>query len=136
MDSLNNLEKRASALGNHLHKFIFTIKRLKDNFIRDLDDSGKLMQINLAHSSFSVTDDMKIIISLTTDLKRNIENLSCYYSFQYLYMILRNIDILTLGLVSGGSQTDVYHQFLIQFSDDYKELSKAYIKNLINPQEG
>lgn len=131
MNSFNNLEKRISQLGNHLQKFIYTIKELKDKFIHDLDTSGKLMQIHLWHSSFSVTDDMKIIISLTTDQKRNVENLSCYYSIQYLYMVLRNIDLLTLGIASSGTQTDIYHQFLTQFSDDYQKLSRAYIENLI-----
>jgi hypothetical protein len=131
MDSYSNLEKRVSLLGNHLQKFIFTIRRLKDNFIQDLDNSGKLMQIDLWHSSFSVIDDMNMVVNLSHDREKNIENLSCYYSIQYLYMFLRNIDILTLGIVSGDSQTDVYHQFLIQFSKEYKDLSNAYLENLI-----
>jgi len=132
MDPFNTIEKRVSDLGNHLHKFTYTIKRHKDNLIADLDRSGKLMQIHLWHSSFSTPDEMAEITCLTDDQKRNVENLSCYYSLQYLHMIFRNVDILALGIVSGGSQTEVYHQFLMQFGDDYRQLSQAYLQNLLN----
>ena len=132
LDPFNAIEKRVSELGNHLQKFIFTIKKHKDALIHDLDKSGKLMQIHLWHSSFSSPDEMKVISSLTSDTKRNVENISCYYALQYLHMIFRNIDILALGIISGEIQTDVYHQFLMQFGNDYRRLSQAYLDNLLH----
>ena len=132
IDPVNAIEKRVSELGNHLHKFTFTIKKHKDNLKDDLERSGKSMQVHLWHSSFSTPDEMKIIANLPGDTGRRVENLSCYYSLQYLYMIFRNIDILALGIISGETQTEVYHQFLIQFGNDYRILSQAYLENLLH----
>ncbi len=132
LDPFNALEKRVSELGNHLHKFTFTIKKHKDNLIEDLDKSGKSTQVHLWHSSYSAPDEMKIIANLQADTKRRVENLSCYYALQYLYMIFRNIDILALGIISGETQTEVYHQFLMQFGNDYRALSQAYLENLLH----
>jgi hypothetical protein len=132
LDPFNNLEKRVSELSNHLHKYIFTIKKHKGALIEDLDKSGKSMQVHLWHSSFSAPDEMRVITNMEGDTKRRVENLSCYYALQYLYMIFRNIDILALGIISGETQTDVYHQFLIQFGNDYRTLSQAYLENLLH----
>lgn len=132
LDPFNALEKRVSELSNHLHKYIFTIKKHKDALIHDLDKSGKTMQVHLWHSSFSAPDEMQVISNLEGDTKHRVENLSCYYALQYLYMIFRNIDILALGIISGETQTEVYHQFLMQFGNDYRKLSQTYLENLLH----
>ena len=132
MDRFIGLEKRVATLGNHLQKFIHIIKRHRYTLISDMERSGKLLQSHLWHSSFSVTEDMKTVSTLTDNLNRNVKNLSCYYALQYLHTIFRNIDIMTLGLVSGKTPIEVYNQFLLQFGQDYRTLTQAYMQNLID----
>ena len=129
MNPLQSLEIRVSSLANHYHKYLYTIHHYKSTLLKNLADSGKLMQIHLWSSSFSPSDEMKTIIKLSNDETTNVQNLSCYYALQSLYMNFRNLDILELGIASGDNLTDIYHQFMIQIGYDFRQLSRAYLEN-------
>ncbi len=132
MGPFETLEKRVSALGNHYEKYIITIKRFKDPLIQALKESGLLMQIHLVRSSFSAGEEMKMISKLSDNKKTKVEFLSCYYALQFLHMNLRNLDILQLGIASGDIHTEIYHRFMMQIGKDFRELTSAYLKNLID----
>jgi hypothetical protein len=132
MGPFETLEKRVSALGNHYEKFIIIIKRFKDPLIQALKQSGKLMQIHLIRSSFSAAEEMKIISKLSDDKKTKVEFLSCYYALQFLHMNLRNLDILQLGIASDEIHTEIYHRFMMQIGKDFRELTSAYLQNLLD----
>jgi hypothetical protein len=132
MDSFDKLSKRALTLGNHYQKYLFTIKRYKDSLIQALESSGKLMQIHLWRSSLCPAEEMKIIINLSEDDNVKIQHLSCYYSLQFIYLNFRNSDILELEITSGISPTEAYYHFMMQIGNDFRELSRAYIENLLN----
>ncbi len=131
MNPLEILKGRVSALGNHYQKYIFTIEKHKDSLIKALESSGKIMQIHLWRSSFSPAEEMKIISNLSRDTKQRVEHLSCYYALQYLYMIFRNLDILALGTASEASSIEIYHQFMMNIGHNFRDLSSAYIENLL-----
>jgi hypothetical protein len=131
MNPLQFLEQRVAVLGNHYQKYLFTIQKYKEGLLKTLTDSGKLMRIHLWSSSFSPSEEMKIIKDLSKDKTTNIQNLSCYYALQSLYMNLRNLDILELGIASGDNLTDVYYQFMVQIGIDFRQLTKAYLENLL-----
>jgi len=131
MDPLDSLKRRVDTLANHYKKYLYSIERHKDSLIDALDYCGKLMQVHLWHSSYSPAEEMKIICELPGDTKAKVQHLSCYYALQYLHMIFRNIDILELEITSETNSTDVYHHFIVQIGDDFRELSKAYLSNLI-----
>jgi hypothetical protein len=138
MSPLDTLEKRIAELGNHYQKYIFIIHRYKDSLIESLTRSGKLMQIHLWRTSFSPQEEMRIIADLTDDTNTRVHHLSCYYALQSLYMNLRNLDILELGIASEGTLPEVYHHFMMQIGSDFRELTRLYIQNLLNvylPQE-
>ena len=131
MNPLQSLENRVSSLGNHYQKYLYTIHKYKGILLKSLASSKKLMQVHLWRSSFSPSEEMKILIQLTKDKNKNIQNLSCYYALQSLHMNFRNLDILELGIVSGDNLTDVYQQFMMQVGIDFRELTKAYLENLL-----
>jgi hypothetical protein len=138
MIPLDALEKRIAELGNHYQKYIYIIHRYKDSLIETLTRSGQLMQIHLWRTSFSPQEEMRIISGLTDDTESRVHHLSCYYALQSLYMNLRNLDILELGIASEGTLPEVYHHFMMQIGSDFRELTRLYIQNLLNiylPQE-
>jgi len=132
MNPFESLEKRVSSLGNHHQKYIHTIYRFKDSLIQTLESSGKMMQVHLWRSSFSPSEEMNIIAALSEDSRTKVQHLSCYYAMQFLHMNFRNLDILELGIASGSSLSDDYYNFMIQVGEDFRELTRVYLENLIS----
>jgi hypothetical protein len=132
MDPLDNLEKRIAEFSNHYQKYLYIIRRYKDSLTEALSASGNLMHINLWRTSFSPEEDMCLIISLSDDTDVRVKHLSCYYAIQSLYMNLRNLDILELGIASAGTLPQVYHHFMMQIGSDFRDLTRLYILNLLN----
>jgi hypothetical protein len=132
MDPFESLNNRVATLGNHYKKYLYTIERFKDSLIDALDYCGKLMQIHLWHSCFDSDEEMKVITSLPGDLRTKVQHLSCYYALQYLHTTFRNLDILELELTSGTDVSEIYYKFITQIGSDFRELSTAYISNLID----
>ena len=126
MDSLLPIERRVASLGNHYQKYVYTIRRFQDSLIRALDQKGQLMQVHLWHTSFDPAEEMRIIRALTDNREVNVQHLSCYYGLQYLHMIFRNLDILSLGISSEKYPHDVYFRFMMQLGGDFRELSVLY----------
>lgn len=132
MKPLEYLENRVSQLGNHFQKYLYTINKYKDSLIEALDQSGKLMQVDLWRHSFSLEEEMTIIKDLSSDKKTQVQYLSCYYAFQYLHMNFRNLDVLAMELAAGGTPTEVYHRFMMKIDSNFTELNKFYIRNLLD----
>lgn len=132
MDSLEILERHVSSLANHHYKYIYTLRRFLDSLVEELESSGKLMQVHLWHSSNSPAEEMKIIATLTDDLTRNVQHVSCYYALQFLHMNFRHQDILALEISSRESLEDVYHRFMMNIGADFRDLTRAYLNTLLN----
>ncbi len=75
---------------------------------------------------------MNIIAGLSDDPRTKVQHLSCYYALQFLHMNFRNLDILELGITSGTSFSEDYYNFMIQVGEDFRELTRVYLENLIN----
>ena len=132
MDTIETLERRVSTFSNHYQKYLYSISRFKDSLIQALESSGKLMQIRMWRSSSYPAEEMSIIAGLTDDIHTNIQHVSCYYSLQFLHMNFRHLDILALGITSGISLTDVYHQFMMNIGSDFRVLTRAYLETLLD----
>jgi len=132
MDPLLPIERRVAHLGNHYQKYLYTIRRFRKSLLTSLDRQGQLMQVHLWHASFAPAEEMHIIASLTDDKETNVQHLSCYYSLQYLHMIFRNLDILSLGISAEKYPHDVYFRFMMQLGCDFRELSVLYLSNLLD----
>ena len=132
MDPFELLEKRVSRLGNHHQKYLHIIYRFKDSLIEALESSGNIMQVHLWRSSFSPAEDMKIISSLFAEARKKIHHISCYYALQFLHMNFRNLDILELGIASGTSLPEDYHNFMMQVGKDFRALTSVYLSNLLD----
>ncbi len=132
MQSLDFLEKRVSQLGNYYRKYLITIEKYKDALHRRLEKSGQLMQVHLWRSSFSPSEEMRLISQLSREEATRVQDLSCYYALQFLHMNFRHLDILSLGFASDLMPARAYHQFLMHFGSSFRELTTAYIENLLN----
>jgi hypothetical protein len=132
MDPFELLEKRVSRLGNHHQKYLHTIYRFKDSLIQALESSGNMMQVHLWRSSSSPSEEMRIIANLFDEPRKKIHHISCYYALQFLHMNFRNLDILELGIASGTSLPEDYHNFMMQVGKDFRELTRVYMSNLVD----
>ena len=75
---------------------------------------------------------MKIIANLFDEPRKKIQHISCYYALQFLQMNFRNLDILELGIASGTSLPEDYHNFMMQVGKDFRELTRVYLENLVD----
>ena len=132
MDSLPALETRVATLANHHQKYIYILKQHLDSLLEVLESSGNLMQVHLWTSSIHVEEEMKLIAGLGEDLQQNVRHVSCYYALQFLHMNFRHQDILTLGLSSDITVETVYQQFMMNVGSDFRELTRAYMKTLLD----
>lgn len=132
MNSLQALEKRVATLANHHQKYIHVLKQHLDSLIDILESSGNLMQVHLWTSSSHVDEEMELIVRLSDNRQTNIRHVSCYYALQFLHMNFRHQDILTLGISSGATIEMVYQQFMMNVGSDFRALSRAYMKALLD----
>jgi hypothetical protein len=132
MNQFDLIKKRVARLGNHYQKYLHTIEKNKDELIKALHSTGKLMQVHLWRISLDPEEEMKIINKLSSDLKTQVRFTSCYYALQYLHMNFRNLDILELGITSGSNSIDIYHNFITQFGVEFRNLTKIYLENLLD----
>ena len=132
MESLDFLERRVAALGNHYQKYLRIIKLYKNLLIESLEAWGKLMQVHLWQSSPSPVQEMQIVAGLSKDPNKSVQLISCYYVLQYLHMHFRNLDVLGLNLASNESQSKSYHNFMMRIGADFRELTKVYMENLLD----
>ena len=107
MNQFDLLKKRAARLGNHYQKYLHIIEKNKDDLVKSLHSTGKLMQVHLWRTSFSPDEEMKIISNLSSDTKTRIRLTSCYYALQFLHMNFRNLDVLELGIASGSNSIEI-----------------------------
>lgn len=129
---LSFLEERLARLGNHYQKYLVIIRRFYPELTRALERSGILQQVHLTRASFSPAEEMKLINRLSQDEKTRIHFLSCYYALQFLFMNLRYLDILSLGVAANKRATDIYHQFMMNIGADFRTLTTAYINSLLD----
>ena len=132
MNQFDLLKKRAARLGNHYQKYLHIIEKNKDDLVKSLHSTGKLMQVHLWRTSFSPDEEMKIISNLSSDTKTRIRLTSCYYALQFLHMNFRNLDVLELGIASGSNSIEIYRNFITQIGIEFRKLTKIYLNNLLN----
>ena len=125
MIQLEALEERISLLGNHCQKYIFTIQRIIEPLIHDLERSGKMMKVHLWQPAVSHMEEMKVISSLHDDEKTRVEYISCYYALQFLYMNTYSLDVLQLNISSGRPLYDVYYNYMMNIGVDFRRLTTA-----------
>ncbi len=132
MDSLPALEARVATLANHHQKYIHVLKQHLDSLLDTLESSGNLMKVHLWTSSSHVEEEMAIIVGLSDEPQVNVRHVSCYYALQFLHMNFRHQDILTMGISSANMVETVYQQFMMNVGSDFRHLSKAYLKTLLD----
>ncbi len=132
MDSLKALENRVASLANHHQKYIRVLHQHLDSLIDFLESSGNLMKVHLWTSSSHIEEEMELIVRLSDDIQTNVRHVSSYYALQFLHMNFRHQDILTLGISSGATIEMVYQQFMMNVGSDFRNLSRAYMKTLLD----
>ncbi|MBD3223553.1 MAG: hypothetical protein GF313_02420 [Caldithrix sp.] len=132
MTSLDILEQRLTHFGNYYQKYLQIIKKHNHSLITALKESRQLMRVHIWRSGFAPSEEMKIIARLSEDQKTKVHHLSCYYALQFLHMNFRYLDVLSLDVASDTSSQHAYHRFLMNMGLSFRELTSAYIDNLLN----
>ena len=130
----NRLKIRASVLGNHQQKYIRKIEKYLDPLVENLENAGQLENIHLWKGTSKLSEEMDVVLSVASTPEEKLNFLACYYSLQILHLNMRSIDILRLQL-KGKSKEErftVYKQFMLQTGKEFRILTAAYMKKLIN----
>jgi hypothetical protein len=127
-----DLISRASELGNHHRKHIINIENNFDALVSLIDEKGLTGQFRLLRFSYNPAKEMKLITQIVQDRETKLQLLGCYFSLQFLLMNLKAIDVLQLNLSTSKNRYDVFKTFLLQTGNDFRLLSGAYMKTLLD----
>ncbi len=127
-----DLEGRVAALGNHHHKHILNINKYLDGLVSLIDQEGLIDQFYLLRFSQTPYKEMGLITRLVDDRETVLELLGCYYSLQFLLMNIKALDVLQLNLTTDANRYNVFKLFLQRTGSDFRSLSAAYMKTLLN----
>jgi hypothetical protein len=76
---------------------------------------------------------MRKIASYLSDEETTLDLLGCYYSIQFLMLNFKAVDVLNLKLsITSTSKYNVFHSFLSRTGDDFRLLSGAYMRVLLD----
>lgn len=127
-----DLLSRASELGNHYQKHIINIENNFDVLVSLIDEKGLTGQFHLLRFSYNPVNEMKLITQIVQDRETKLQLLGCYFSLQFLLMNLKAIDVLQLNFSTLKNRYDVFKTFLLQTGNDFRLLSGAYMKTLLD----
>jgi len=131
MTPLEQIERRMAPLGNHFQKFYRNIERHHEALAVALEESDRVLEVDLWGTSPSPDHDMRVVVGLSDDAVESVRHLSCYYAIQFLRMNFRHLDILSLGIASGHTLKEAYYTFMKQIGFDFRALTRAYMESLL-----
>jgi len=128
-----DLMGRASELGNHHQKYIFSIEKHYDALIALLNEHHLIDQVRLLRFSSVPEKHMRKISSLLDDRQTKLDMIGCYYSLQFLLLNFKAIDVLKLEVSTKTTNSyNILRDFLIRTGNDFRLLSKAYMSVLLD----
>jgi len=127
-----DLEGRVAELGNHHQKHIHKIQQYYDVLVSLIDQEALVDQFRLLRFSPTPFREMGLITQLLDDRKTVLDMLGCYYSLQFLLMNFKALDVLQLNLATSVNRYNTYKHFLKRTGTDFRSLSGAYMKTLLN----
>ena len=123
---------RVSALGNHHNKYLYNIERNFDALVSLIDAQHLFDQFQLTRFSSKPGREMVMIKDFIKDRDTLLEMLGCYYSLQFLLMNIKALDVLQMDLSRPTDRYDNFHRFLVRTGSDFRLLSGAYMKVLLD----
>ncbi len=126
------LLSRANNLGNHHHKYLVSIEKHFDALFSLIEEQRLLEQTRLHRFSTNPEKVMREIANFIDDKKTVLDLLGCYYSMQFLMLNFKAVDVLNLKLsITSTSKYNVFHSFLTRTGNDFRLLSGAYMRVLL-----
>jgi len=127
------LLSRVNNLGNHHQKYLVYIEKHFDTLFSLIEEKRSLDQTRLHRFSNNPEKVMKKISSYISDKETVLNLLGCYYSIQFLMLNFKAVDVLNLKLsITSTSKYNVFHSFLSRTGNDFRLLSGAYMKVLLD----
>ena len=128
-----DLLSRTSDLGNHHQKYLVYLEKHFDTLFSLIEEKRFLDQTRLNRFSSNPEKVMRKISSYLSDKETILDLLGCYYAIQFLMLNFKAVDVLNLKLsITSTSKYNVFHSFLTRTGDDFRLLSGAYMRVLLD----
>ncbi|MBN1999605.1 hypothetical protein JW935_18770 [candidate division KSB1 bacterium] len=129
--AVERLLKRCQVLGNHHRKFILLIRKNYDGLIRRIEQARMNERIHLLVATHDYTEEMTIIAALGKTSQEKLDDLACYFAFQFLHMNLSALDALMLEAITVERKYQIYQNFMLRVGHDFRRLTSAYMKYVL-----
>ncbi|MBN2281997.1 MAG: hypothetical protein JXQ65_15550 [Candidatus Marinimicrobia bacterium] len=124
---------RVNDFGNHHQKYLVYIEKHFDTLFSLIEEKRSLDQTRLHRFSNNPEKGMRQIASYLSDEETVLDLLGCYYAIQFLMLNFKAVDVLNLKLsITSTNKYNVFHSFLSRTGDDFRLLSGAYMKVLLD----
>jgi len=128
---IDRLKLRAQGLSNHYSKYVSLIDKHIDALMGRLEQAGMIERVHLWASAHDYKKEMNIIREVGTSLKEKLDDLSCYFAYQFLQTNLSALDALLLDLTTNRPRYEVYKEFMLRVGHEFRDLTSAYMGQLL-----
>ena len=128
----NRLRQRANVLGNQYKKYITIIDKYMDPLMSRLENAGMIERVHLWAGAHDYQEEMATISQVGYTLEEKLNDLSCYFAYQFLQLNLSALDALMLEITTKDKKLLVYKQFMLRVGHDFRKLSAVYMEHLMN----
>lgn len=129
---IDRLKERAQSLSNHYSKYITIIDKNFDALMGRLERACMIERVHLWTSAHNYRDEMNIIAQVGESEKEKLQDLGCYFAYQFLQTNLSALDALLLDLTTDAPKISVYKQFMLRVGHEFRDLTSAYMEQLLN----
>jgi hypothetical protein len=128
---IHDLLEQASQLGNHYQKYINNVEKFLPDLLIKTEKAGLTNRIKIKSLSTNFQQDMSTLLSLSNDSHNALNNLGCYYSLQFLWFNILNLDWLDYRLTYRKIRKSTYKNFILRSGYQLRQLSAAYMHHLL-----
>ncbi|OGB99731.1 hypothetical protein A2V82_03420 [candidate division KSB1 bacterium RBG_16_48_16] len=128
---IDRLKKRAKILGNHYQKYITIVDKYIDALMGRLENAGMIERVHLWATAHDYREEMSTIAGVSDAREQRLDDLGCYFAYQFLQLNLGALDALMYEVTTKGSKQDVYKQFMLRVGHDFRRLTAAYMEQLL-----
>ena len=128
---IHDLLEQASHLGNHYQKYIQNVERFLPDLLVKAEKAGLGNRVNITSLSTNFQRDMSVLVTLSNDNHTTLNNLGCYYSLQFLWFNILNLDWLDYQLTYKKNRKSTYKNFILKSGYQLRQLSAAYMEHLL-----
>ena len=128
---IHDLLEQTSHLGNHYQKYIQNVERYLPDLLVKAEKAGLGNRISITSLSTNFQRDMSALVALSSDNHTTLSNLGCYYSLQFLWFNVLNLNWLDYQLTYRKTRKMTYKNFILKSGYQLRQLSAAYMHHML-----